>query len=733
MCLDVKSQGVEAGTGHLWHSSKDYLDHYARWKRIRRDALCLFREPDEGHLLREGDNCLVHKGKSKRGGLKVTIRKLDGTVAMYDVDPTLTVHHLRIYEHVQDTVLLHKGAVADDGIALVLLSTHVFVEAHPASDRSVLRTWKATSVSLVISLAELCEWFGECDLEEECRSHRLLRMVQRWKRCIAFYQAKLYWDRRRGGTGKRKDHKSPWESTATVKGTKLLTDYKNHGVVLKQVCAENIGPETQGVGLCLIATWVKLKEQTLKGPLALVFPGHCERVLVRLGAPQDHVKQHEVILSDPDLDEPFPRKVTTLCAVEGMNLEMGSTIKKIEFQPVMTAELLIELDTRWSPDQVRLAAQKDWPATVKMMLAKLVVEVMTDVVFFGLRTPQPDSVIPMWSVRTRLTLPFAEKALCGSGTDGLFVRPSDTSVFGGKDTYAIVWTVKHEVASSVELNQLLTAAGKILGHRGVARSLTGLGLRVPWTRIAEARKILKPDHPMWTDQNIGIKDRLTYVVKNCPSGTSASDIVRAMHQLEWPVLPQRQLNKGATCTWWISAEGKPKVWYFQWSGQSIVIEAEDPSRLTTQRRDQNKRKAIGEKRMEEEQKRGTPSAGGKLDPLEHRDPWGNWNKPKREPEGSSQSSTASGSASVVFGGALSAPGAVSQDPKLAALSARVEALETNAVKVEQKVEGLGLKVDDMSTSMTSQFRDVLSAIAALSQSQNGEDPKRKKQEGSPTS
>ena len=64
--------------------------------------------------------------------------------------------------------------------------------------------------------------------------------------------------------------------------------------------------------------------------------------------------------------------------------------------------------------------------------------------------PPNDSVIPVWMARTRLTLPFAEKALCGSGTDGLFVRPSDTSVFGGKDTYAITWTVKHDVASAVD-------------------------------------------------------------------------------------------------------------------------------------------------------------------------------------------------------------------------------------------------------------------------------------------
>ena len=94
---------------------------------------------------------------------------------MYDVDPTLTVHHLRSYEHMQDTVLLHKGAVADDGIMLVLLSTHVFVEAYHTSDIPLLRTLKEASVSVVISLAELCEWFGNVIFfEEECRSHRLL-------------------------------------------------------------------------------------------------------------------------------------------------------------------------------------------------------------------------------------------------------------------------------------------------------------------------------------------------------------------------------------------------------------------------------------------------------------------------------------------------------------------------------------------------------------------------------
>ena len=72
-------------------------------------------------------------------------------------------------------------------------------------------------------------------------------------------------------------------------------------------------------------------------------------------------------------------------------------------------------------------------------------------------------------------------------------------------------------------------------------------------------------------------------------------------------------------------------------------------------------------------------------------------------------------------------------PRLPLLSARVEALESNAVKVDQKVGVLDRKVDDMSANMTSQFQDVLSAIAALSKSQNGDDPKRKKQEGSPTS
>ena len=168
----------------------------------------------------------------------------------------------------------------------------------------------------------------------------------------------------------------------------------------------------------------------------------------------------------------------------------------------------------------------------------------------------------------------------------------------------------------------------------------------------------------------------------------------------------------------MSSEGQPKVWYFQWSGQSIVIEAEDRSRLTTQRRDQSKRRATAEKRTEAEQKRGGPILEGRVDPLEFKDPWGNWAKPKRELEGASQSSTASGFASVVLGSPHVGTGIAGQDPKLAAPSARVEALESNAVKVECKVGVLDRKVDDMSSSMTQQFQDVLGAIAALNRSQN---------------
>ena len=108
-----------------------------------------------------------------------------------------------------------------------------------------------------------------------------------------------------------------------------------------------------------------------------------------------------------------------------------------------------------------------------------------------------------------------------------------------------------------ELSALLLSAGKLLGHHGVARSLIGLGFRVPWTNVAESRKLQRPDDPKWTEQNIAICDRLVYALKKCPAGAVATDIVKTMGQLNWPILPQRQVIKGDNCTWWVSAEKEP--------------------------------------------------------------------------------------------------------------------------------------------------------------------------------
>ena len=79
--------------------------------------------------------------------------------------------------------IMQKGAKVKDDVGLIILSSLEFSLSSviPGTGRE-LRAWRMVRKSAVISLAELCEWYGECDLEEACRHERLSRMVNRWKK-----------------------------------------------------------------------------------------------------------------------------------------------------------------------------------------------------------------------------------------------------------------------------------------------------------------------------------------------------------------------------------------------------------------------------------------------------------------------------------------------------------------------------------------------------------------------
>ena len=111
----------------------------------------------------------------------------------------------------------------------------------------------------------------------------------------------------------------------------------------------------------------------------------------------------------------------------------------------------------------------------------------------------------IWSAKLRQPTDAAERLICASGQDAFFLRPSSSSTLPAEDKFAIVWGAKHADCSPTLLAELLQRAQQVPGHRGLARSMIGIGLRSPWTSIKLARRSFAPHDQRFTDDNTTFK------------------------------------------------------------------------------------------------------------------------------------------------------------------------------------------------------------------------------------
>ena len=109
------------------------------------------------------------------------------------------------------------------------------------------------------------------------------------------------------------------------------------------------------------------------------------------------------------------------------------------------------------------------------------------------------------------------------------------------DKFAFVWGARRSEASGTHLATLLQRAAKVAGHRGLARSMLGVGLRSPWSAIV---LLLQP--PRWNDSNIALEDELHYVIEGCPRQSLISDLVAFLKEMTWP-------------DWWVTTSDPPPV------------------------------------------------------------------------------------------------------------------------------------------------------------------------------
>ena len=716
-------------------SVKDFLDDYARVKRVKRSHAQVLSAETSGHIMQQDRLYYVHRTMA-RGGAVVDIQLLTDAGELVD----LAIEEEATAREVIDTyaptgqALFYRGARVSDNMPLSTLSDTMFylqedLEETRFPNISVIRPRTTVLHDGMITLAELCEWFQEpCrDLDTIPDRGYLDRIIHRWTSHNAMRWRRIAWARG-GGKGdsdvpSKARSRPQWESTPSLKGLELLTEVRIEEEVLTQIPCATISQESKGVCLILIGTWSQLTTTDWKGPLLLLFPGACDKVLYKLGAVTDRVSVTEVLLRTPEGGSPFSKRVTAY-SLSNHTYQMGKNIEHIAWCPQSSSEAILEFDSRWAHEIATQSVKQDWLIAAKRMLASMASASVSDLPIYAIRHPT-DLNPHVWSLKVRMSAEIFEKVLASSGREALFARPAVGAELI-KTTHAIVWAARHDESNPEKLASIQQVADKMIGHKGLAHSAMGLGLRCPWERVKDARTALRPNDPRWTTANVALLDKKTFVLRNCPPGATPQDISKIGQDLSWNLTPQRQLIRGQVCSWVVTAQEGPPKEYFRWANHNVTVQEQDQDTLDKQRKQSQKKRSTAmtlEHRSTHDKPDATvnvrSSSGSKDDPLQRVDPWSGWKDvaEKASPAGS----------------AASPPQhkgyVIPNDPRVSTLLARVDVIESNAMKMDQRIDGLDGKVGTLQDTVENRFTEVLQALAGLAQGQ-AEEAKRKKPQGS---
>ena len=389
------------------------------------------------------------------------------------------------------------------------------------------------------------------------------------------YEAQLHRHRsRRGGAPKTVGGRLQWESSRTIAGIKIITEFKAGEETLKQIPTEDLCQEAKGVVACLLKTWTTKVQWEPHGPLVLVLPGACSGSLRRMGAAASRITEHEIIVKDPDEIQEFKRRATILVMTDH-SYQVGGNIQELTTSLEPSVELCVEFDERWSSQAVVGAVERKPRDGIRQALARLGKLVLEEGTLYSVRLVG-EKPFRLWSAKLRQPTDAAERLICASGQDAFFLRPSSSSTLPAEDKFEIVWGAKHADCSPTLLAELLQRAQQVPGHRGLARSMIGIGLRSPWTAIKLARRSFAPNDQRFTDDNLELKDELHFVIEGCPPQSQVADVVALLKTMKWKAIPQQRRMVRGMADWWVSSASQPPGTHYRWNGHTVLIRVEDP-------------------------------------------------------------------------------------------------------------------------------------------------------------
>ena len=701
-----------------------------RWKRVGRATHMLLREIKKDETIDDGDTVYFQPRKVLRGGGKRIL-----LAGLWDLYPVEVEHG----ETVQDLLrarnwsgmavwwghhkLHHKVCPAE-------VDTMVYL--HVTEDDGLPCTFRPRHLcrySSRIALAELTTyyylaldgitgWPADDDEEIYARTITLdtaindhyLRLARR-----AYAIARGSRLTIRGGSPKQKGH-LVWESSRTLRGVQLVTKAYAGDKELTQIAIEEVCNSAVGAVLCLVKTWSAHFQETYAGPIAFIFPGRCSATLRRLGAEASQISEAEAIVEDVQTPGHHIRTVTILSIAE-QPVTMGKNLASVEAPLESAVELQIELDERWSSAQVATSAEREWKGTLVHMTAKLAQSNLQPDLFYAIKESMTKPQ-RMWSARLRLSTPAAEKLLCMSGHDAVFVKPVIPHLLPAADKFTIIWGPRHIEACASSLATIIKRIEVVAGHRGLAHSAISLGLRAPWDRIQVAREAFAPGDARWTKENVGIRDDKHFVVQGVPPQASQSEVASMLRTSGWTAIPQRRRVLKGYATWWCTAAEAPKDSCLRWAEHILLITPEDPETWRQARLENSKKSAKGKGKGKPPVPKNTTAVVGKemmADPVYQKDPWSGSKWAGMDSSSTSATSTTNAPSTAWTGPA---------DPRIAALTARMDKAEARTESLEGKVTQVDVKITKMNDDISSRFAQVMEGLAAIAEKRAEDRPEK---------
>ena len=496
----------------------------------------------------------------------------------------------------------------------------------------------------------------------------------------------------------------PWETSAVTRGVSLVTKITVGDKELGILSTDSLHQSSEGIVLVLLNTWMRFVEARTSEQIIWIMPGRCASALLKAGIPNEHITVREILVLPPSSESPERKIATIVFRGEGkLQYDVGMEIIKVPM--AHSRELLVEFDPRWSTEDTLAKVKQDWRQQAPALLSAALQKTVVQGDLFGYRSPTLTS--QCWQTRIYMSEEDALKLLVSSGQKSVFVRPALPEDAAWKQLWTIVWSHLPDVAEANLLQVLLGHAARLPGHVGLARAYRNLGLRVPWDAVARTRQALRPKDLALNETNLALKDEKSFSVSGIPRGATPAEIMEACKQIGWKAIPQTRLpgRMDKEDVWWITAETNPDKTQFLWNEHHVLISETTSAAVKKSRRPDPKRKPVEAREKPDTKK---PS----VDPLLSADPWKGAVAPKATSWPASSSTSAPSSGPQLPTPVLATSTTV-MDPRVAELAQRVGKLEDGAQELHQKVDGLDSKIDNVGTSMSQQFSEVLKILGGL--------------------